>query len=396
MSRRVGRPLGAVLALSLLLSACGSPGGSGASRHSVSSRAASSSDLGAAPSTSSSTTGAVESGPGTASGATTSASPSGTPTPTKECGEKSARKAKDAVLKTLEKGSGGDMLSYNPTYMEASTYDPCAELSAIVVVLNGNGHPPASTLLFHRGKFFKNLDEGYSTTKVRRVSDDTLTVTYHYTRGNESFAEPGGRAAMTYTYDESAPGKLRKSGKMPPKDSSTARLGENSVSSDLWPRSADDPSRGKYPNVGSQVPAGAAKPSVVLTTRVTESSGFYFFMVPQKNPEDGIYCLFSVASTGYQLHECVVGSLARTKAYLDDGMPRHVVFLERPGKPRFGSMAVDFGPMEPAGTTPQRLTPGTVLVMGEHVCAAATYALTCWDTTTGHGAFMYDNDVDLF
>jgi hypothetical protein len=48
-------------------------------------------------------------------------------------------------------------------------------------------------------------------------------------------------------------------------------------------------------------------------------------------------------------------------------------------------------------TTPgQQVAYGTVVYHGDYVCASENAGLTCWNTTTGHGAFMNRDETTTF
>jgi len=47
-------------------------------------------------------------------------------------------------------------------------------------------------------------------------------------------------------------------------------------------------------------------------------------------------------------------------------------------------------------TPPQTVPYGTVVYHGDYTCASEITGLTCWNTTTGHGAFMTNFETITF
>ena len=48
------------------------------------------------------------------------------------------------------------------------------------------------------------------------------------------------------------------------------------------------------------------------------------------------------------------------------------------------------------GTPGQQVEYGTVVYHGDYVCASENAGLTCWNTATGHGAFMNRDETKTF
>ena len=137
------------------------------------------------------------------------------------------------------------------------------------------------------------------------------------------------------------------------------------------------PVPGAYPGAGGPRPANATPITAVY-------SGYAVIVSPSKN----ISCEFSDTSAG-----CGVLNYTDSKPYGSDELgPKWWVRMKSPAsadqaEPEIVSRSEP--PLFQKPETPgQQVEYGTVVYHGDYVCASEDAGLTCWNTTTGHGAFM--------
>lgn len=108
--------------------------------------------------------------------------------------------------------------AWAPTMAGTSTYDPCAPLSWITVVIEGaTVSSPNHIMLFHRGEFLGTATKiayGF-TPKVERIDDGTIQVTYRYLLDGEANAFASGQAVATFAWDASSE-SVTMTGEVPP------------------------------------------------------------------------------------------------------------------------------------------------------------------------------------
>lgn len=96
-------------------------------------------------------------------------------------------------------------VEWDATGAKTDGYDPCAQLSWVVVsVERGTVSSPAQVLLFHLGEYVGPASErayGF-LPEVRRINDRTVEVTYIYPQADEAYADASGRAVVTFTWDD--------------------------------------------------------------------------------------------------------------------------------------------------------------------------------------------------
>lgn len=138
--------------------------------------------------------------------------------PGKQCGDLPAEEALRENVGKLASPKGTDW-TWNTKYAGTDLYDPCAELSPIVLTINGaTGSSPYHIMLFHKGEYLGTATaepQGFSPD-VKQVDGKTLAVTYFYTKPGEANAERSGEAHATFTWDP-AQEKVIMDGNLPPK-----------------------------------------------------------------------------------------------------------------------------------------------------------------------------------
>ena len=134
---------------------------------------------------------------------------------------------------------------------------------------------------------------------------------------------------------------------------------------------------GAYSGAGGPRPANATPITAV-------HSGYAVIVTPSKN----ISCEFSDTNAG-----CGVMNYTDSKPYGSDELgPKWWVRMKSSAsadqaEPEMVSRSQPPLSQNP-GTPGQQVEYGTVVYHGDYVCASEDAGLTCWNTTTGHGAFM--------
>ncbi|MDK6302037.1 LppP/LprE family lipoprotein [Corynebacterium sp. UMB9976] len=135
----------------------------------------------------------------------------------KRCGDLSAEEAlRQNVGKVPEFKPGW---TWNTEYAGTGLYDPCADLSPIVLTIDmATASSPYHIMLFHKGEYLGTATaepQGFSPA-VKQVDDQTIAVTYFYTKPGEANAMRSGEAHATFTWDP-AQEKVIMDGNLPPR-----------------------------------------------------------------------------------------------------------------------------------------------------------------------------------
>ena len=142
---------------------------------------------------------------------------------------------------------------------------------------------------------------------------------------------------------------------------------------------------GAYPGAGGPRPANATPITAV-------HSGYAVIITPSKN----ISCEFSDTTAG-----CGVMNYMNSKPYGSDELgPKWWVRMKNSAsadqtKPEIVSRSEPPLSQKPE-TSGQQVEYGTVVYHGDYVCASENAGLTCWNTATGHGAFMNRDETKKF
>ena len=142
---------------------------------------------------------------------------------------------------------------------------------------------------------------------------------------------------------------------------------------------------GAYSGAGGPRPANATPITAV-------HSGYAVIVTPSKN----ITCEFSDTSAG-----CGIINYTDSKPYGSDELgAKWWVRMKNStsasqAEPELVSRSES--PMfQNPGTPGQQVEYGTVVYHGDYVCASEDAGLTCWNTATGHGAFMNRDETKMF
>lgn len=112
--------------------------------------------------------------------------------------------------------SGG--YPWAPESAETDGYDPCADLSWIILpIKGGTASSPYQIMLFHNGSYLGTAtsdDYGFYPD-ISRVDDATVSVTWHWPKDGESNAGRSGESTAQFTWDESTQ-SVQMNGELPP------------------------------------------------------------------------------------------------------------------------------------------------------------------------------------
>ena len=102
-------------------------------------------------------------------------------------------------------------------HADTSGYDPCADLSWIVIPHGSTGSSASSVMLFHHGTYkgTATAEPRAFTPEIERIDDGSISITYRYLVGDEPNAAPEGRAESTFTWNDET-GAVDHEGEFPP------------------------------------------------------------------------------------------------------------------------------------------------------------------------------------
>lgn len=132
---------------------------------------------------------------------------SATPTPTEDpCSTLTEAEAVQIAADSIPIPSGFEDMTWSLDRYDASTFDSCAELSAVRIELEQAGHPtaPLAVAFFHDGELVATIDGRDPQGQVRelvRIDDATIEVNFRFWRENECTACASGYALSTFTWD---------------------------------------------------------------------------------------------------------------------------------------------------------------------------------------------------
>lgn len=300
--------------------------------------------------------------------------PAEAPSPTPESAPCSTLSGLQAAQKSV-----GEVLPFEPGNAYAwqaqdadvSSYDHCAPLSWIVLPIAGpTGSSPYQIMLFNRGEFVQTATEqayGFHP-RVRRLSENKISVTYTWSRDSEGTADASGHSTSIFGWDD-ASAQVTRTGELPPGTDGGTPATSASAATDT----------GAAPAAGGPLPVGAREITTVQDSAEIGRTAYF------KTPSGNIGCDFTQITGG-----CGVQSYLQSSKYGDDpagfGSPWWIDFsgTELPRVAPKGDPPVHHTAEIPA----QIIEYGQVLYFGNYACSSATDGLTCWNTKTGRGALM--------
>ena len=310
--------------------------------------------------------------------ATASEAAEATPTCADLTGEQALKKWGSMVPAAWSDLAADDPRSWDFQGAPVDTYDPCAGLSWITLSIHDPAlSSPRQIMLFHHGEFAGTATArpyGFAP-KVSRTSDDTLSVTYTWAQDGEEPKLASGSCTATYTWDESS-GAAIQTGDLPPEKELTAT------------DQAPAPVPGAFPGAGGPRPANA-----VPITAIHDSGGKLETAIIV-TPSGNIGC--DISFNEYEGAGCGIGSYLKDRPFGVNEIGSTlwwVAGFNSGGQPhmamRGGASTYQLGQENPQQyTAPMVVDYGQVVYYRTIVCASAENGLTCWNTDTGHGAFM--------
>ncbi len=268
-----------------------------------------------------------------------------------------------------------DLGNWDLETSDTSTYDPCADLSWIVLnIRGGTVSSPYHIMLFSHGEYIGTATPqayGFFPT-VERVSDDSLRVTYSWAKDGESNADRSGTSVSLFTRDAGS-GEVVRTGDLPP-------------SSDEQPTPTID---GAFPGAGGPIPDGATPVSSIRKAEQSYEMDVAIIVTPSGNI--GCDVILDAASG------CGVYSYFETQPYGRDELgPKWWIDLSATGQPQIHSRGDAPFYLWEGGVEAQVVPYGQAVHHGDFVCGSLESGLTCWNTKTGHGAFMNKDGYQAF
>ncbi|QWW18843.1 LppP/LprE family lipoprotein [Schaalia sp. 19OD2882] len=272
----------------------------------------------------------------------------------------------------------GDPLRWDLKEAPVDTYDPCSPVSWIVLSnTSGAVSGPRHIMLFHEGTYV-----GTATAKplayqpaILRKAPDTLSLTFPFAQKDDDPAKPTGSTTVELLMNPD--GRATITGTVP---------------AEAEPRKNDDlpsPVPGAWPGAGRAAPAQAQAPAKVLEAGATpfNRQRTAVFTTPSGN----IVCDLTVGQG-----RCLVKSYQQDKTYgQTGGMTNWAVHSIGSADAAVGAQSEATPAWHVQDSLPS-LDYGQVLSFGSMVCGSAETGLTCWNTETGHGAFINRTQTQFF
>lgn len=170
---------------------------------------------GGAATTSNTATSSTTAGSQTTASHAGSATTSGTATsaPTAACSTQTAAQAAQKATQTIPKFNNWDWV----VHPGDNHFDRCADLSYIVIGINGTASSPNHIALYHRGTYLGTATkEAYGFYPVvTRTAGNAISVRYTYIKGNECTACASGHAVANFRWSNASQ-KVVMTGSVPP------------------------------------------------------------------------------------------------------------------------------------------------------------------------------------
>ena len=134
--------------------------------------------------------------------ATPTPTPTPEPTPEKQCADLTGEQALATWAPEVPQHEGSNW----PWALEDSdptTYDPCADMSWIVLCPPATRSTPCHIMLFHAGEYIGTATYFMQAfyPGVERIDDGQIEVTYQYSHPWEEYPAATGRAKAQFTWD---------------------------------------------------------------------------------------------------------------------------------------------------------------------------------------------------
>lgn len=304
-----------------------------------------------------------------------------------ECGKLTAQEAVERWIDEVpphvpQGGGGGDRWEWYPDRIDAATYDPCADLSWLLISIeDSKSTSPWALMLFHRGEYVGLATEDYTRhPEVERLSDASVEVTYRWTKEGETNVEASGRSVSVLTWDPDTD-EVTQEGELPP------GIGDGEGSAEGG--SGDGAAGGAGIVPGAHPAAGTrAVPPGAVPMGTVEAYGRQVAVF--RTASGGMGCEFEPGWAGCGVNNWIRNSpegrpsVGGSSWWVDLGVQGEPSLIPRGDLPAFENPAAPI------------LSPGEIVVHGDYVCASEQAGLTCWNIQTGHGAFMSETDFRPF
>lgn len=317
----------------------------------------------------------------------------------KACGLSLEEVAKDALEKAPYKSAETSWTQIPWAWQEdgvnTSVYDPCAPLSVISIPVSGaTADSPEIQLLYSYGEYL------YPATKwlfggapaIQRISPEEVEVSYRFMKpGDLAPVESTGWAESKFKYDVDQDEVVR-TGELP---INRIELEDPGIESSGKPAYKDE---GRAPGIPAEAYEGAGGPipegaKEIPITGVSIQGGETFRSI--QTPDKNIGCEFPASGEG--LAYCGVMSYLKENKY-----PEEMGGSFSDGYSTIPAWAFSLNSDKAISAHPETsapaffddrskhtiIQPGEVMYTGNYVCASSGSALTCWNTSTGHGVYM--------
>lgn len=311
--------------------------------------------------------------------------PESTPEPTKkQCGSG----AQEALSAGLAEAPQFPDTPWNDDvrYADIDGYDPCAPLSVISTpVASGAGHPISIQLLYSYGEYLYPATAqvfGVPSSTVR-VGPNRVQINYLDGHDGESMVDASGVASSLFTLNEEET-EIERTGEL---SEARGSLDESSIDYTGKPLLVDSGHRpgvpaGAYIGAGGPIPEGALQ---IPITGVNLELGRDVRTLMSRDGEFRCEFYDDLYWSG-----CGVYSYYERELYPSDeaGLgPRWAFALSGDEVPEVGS-TTSYLPLLDESIDHMLLNPGEIAYTDVYACAASTYAMTCWNSETGHGVYM--------
>ncbi len=307
-------------------------------------------------------------------------------TPTPRCGLSAEEAFRDGLAKApkIPDTPWGDDFQF----ADVDGYDPCAPLSVISIsIAQAMGIPMSIQMLFSHGEYLYPATPkiyGFPASTLR-ISPNALQINYLYAKEGESLAEASGIASSTFTMND-AETEVVRTGQLP------LSRGDHYLNGSEYSGKPAYVDKGHRPGVpeGAYIGAGGPIPEEAVQIPVSgyDVQAMRDVRIISDNRGD-VKCQF-YESPPLSGAACGVESYKERNLYPSESempFPRWVFSLdgELPTKP-YSTTGVEAIMMDDLNR--MVLNPGEIAYSGVHVCAASNFAMTCWNSETGHGVYM--------
>lgn len=323
-----------------------------------------------------------------------------TPSPTATCSGLTGQEALDrwvSEVPPFEPGHPGtEHVAWTTEYSITDTYDECAELSWIVLDVEGaTGSSPNAIMLFHHGELIGLASEEYFPyyPQVVGTAEGAVQVSYPWPSPHETPPNRSMRSISTFTWDEDS-SSVRRDGDLPPvTDEERAERFTASLHVD---DPADIPSA--YPDAGGPVPADVIdlapltaeeRAAIAVGPEAVDGVEAVFRTVSP----DGIGCEFFTDGSA----ACSVATIYETMHHgFDEWGPVSMLHIGPDGAAQPMSPLPGSGVHNLETIAVPTVENGMAVRYRDLVCGMADEAVTCWNPETGHGGFVSGSRLTAF